>query len=470
MDSNFLYHQVAGSIEKLIENESLKPGNKLPSVRQLSYEQNVSLSTAFQAYYHLESKGLIEARPKSGYYVRENISLKRNLPTTQTPEKQYRNDKPLLQLLTEIYKELDKEDVVWLSLAVPDAAFLPVSKLKKSLQYANTKFNCTRYAEIQGVKRLRMQLAKLAFNWGGVYEADDIVITAGCMEAMIMCLQTVTRPGDAVAIQSPTYFGIFMALESLGLKAIEVKTDSETGIDLQSMKHTLENHPEIKACIFVSNFNNPLGSLMTDQQKEKLVRMLEVYDVVLIEDDIYGELYYGSNRPKTCKSFDKKGNVMYCSSLSKSIAPGFRIGWVIPGKWKDQLVEQKLIHTISTNTISQEAMAYFLEKGRCELYLKRLRKELHFNYLKYLKIIQDSFPQDIRISRPKGGFVLWLELNQKIDAHQLYNKALQSGISIAPRQLFSKQGDYRNFIRISFAAPLTEKMEWGIRMLGTMLQ
>jgi DNA-binding transcriptional MocR family regulator len=330
-------------------------------------------------------------------------------------------------------------------------------------------YNCTRYAEIQGIKRLRAQIAKLAFNWGGVFRDDDIVITAGCMEAIIMCLQAVTRPGDEVAIQSPTYFGIFMALESLGLKAVEVNTDPETGFDMKSMAETLAENPMIKACVFVPNFNNPLGSMMSDNQKETLVKLLDEHSVVLIEDDIYGELYYGPNRPKACKSFDRSGNVMYCSSLSKSLAPGFRIGWVIPGKWKDQVIEQKLIHTISTNTVAQEAMAYFLEKGRYELHMKRLRKDLYLNYLKYLKIIQETFPPDVRISRPKGGFVLWLELGQQVDAYQLYRKAIRSGISIAPGQLFSKQGNYRNFIRISFAAPLNEKNEWGIRKLAKLL-
>jgi DNA-binding transcriptional MocR family regulator len=465
----FLYHRIAHGIEQMLENGFLRVGDKLPSVRQLSRDQNVSLSTAFQAYYYLEGKGLIEARPKSGYYVRKNPSLDRKVPSVQPPEKKFRDDKPLLQLLAEVYKDLDKEDLVWLSLAAPDARFLPISKLKKSIQYANSKYNCARYAEIQGIKRLRAQIAKLAFNWGGVFRDDEIVVTAGCMEAIIMCLQAVTRPGDEVAIQSPTYFGIFMALESLGLKAVEVNTDPETGFDMKSMAETLAENPMIKACVFVPNFNNPLGSMMSETQKETLVKLLDEHSVVLIEDDIYGELYYGPNRPKACKSFDRSGNVMYCSSLSKSLAPGFRIGWVIPGKWKDQVIEQKLIHTISTNTVAQEAMAYFLEKGRYELHMKRLRKDLYLNYLKYLKIIQETFPPDVRISRPKGGFVLWLELGQQVDAYQLYRKAIMSGISIAPGQLFSKQGNYRNFIRISFAAPLNEKNEWGIRKLAKLL-
>ena len=469
MNHEFLYHRIANRFEQMIEKKALLAGDKLPSVRQLSKDQNVSMSTAFQAYYYLESKGLIEARPKSGYYVRYNPSMTIKTPSTRIPEIPLRKDQPLLQLLAEVYKSLDKEDLVWLSLAAPDPAYLPVAKLNKRMKYAISHHNCTRYAEIQGIKRLRTQIAKLAFNWGGIYQPDDIVVTAGCMEAIIMCLQTITQPGDAVAIQSPTYFGIFMALESLGLTAIEVKTDAETGIDIPSLEKTLDAYPEIKACLFVSNFNNPLGSLMSDTQKKELVKMLNKREVALIEDDIYGELYFGSARPRTCKSFDTTGNVMYCSSLSKSLAPGARIGWIIPGRWKNQVIEQKLVHTISTNTAAQEGMAHFLEKGRCELHMKRLRKELYLNYFRYLKVITDHFPSDIRISRPKGGFVLWLELDKNIDAYQLYSKALESGISIAPGQLFSKQGNYRNFIRLSFAAPLNKKTIWGIEWLGKLL-
>lgn len=463
---DFLYHQISDQIEELIQSGVLRVGDKLPSVRQLSRDRKVSLSTAFQTYYYLESKGLIEARPKSGYYVRFNPGSGRPVPQTQNPAPRSLRLQSIQQLVTEVYKELGREDIVWLSLASPGLSLLPIAKLKKSLQAAVAHDGGAGYADVQGLYRLRAQVAQLAYNWGGVYRAEDVVITAGCMEALAMCLTAATKPGDAVAIQSPTYFGFSMTLESLGLKPVEVKTDPETCVDLEALEKTLDSHPEIAACLFVPNFNNPLGSEMPDERKKKLVEMLSRRNIALIEDDIYGDLYYGKNRPSACKSFDKTGNVMYCSSVSKSLAPGFRIGWAIPGRWKDRVVGQKILHTVATNTLAQEGMAHFLEKGRYELHLRRLRKALHVNYFNYLQAIQRYFPADTKISRPKGGFVLWLELDKGVDAYQLYRNAITEGISIAPGQLFSRQGDYRNFIRVSFGAPWSPRIEKGIQRVG----
>src|SRR5215218_5932076 len=280
------YLQIAGGIEQMIHGEILRIGDKLPSVRVLSEEYGISMGTAFQAYYHLEGKGLIEARPKSGYYVRFNNKRFPGLLTVTNPEP-VANEVSTGEMIASVFRNITAEDLINFSLAAPQVELLPAAKLNKSVVHAlrSSKYHCLNYEDIQGNFELRKQVAKLSFNWNGKVSADDVVITAGCMEALVMCLKAVTNPGDTVAIESPTYFGIFQVMESLGLKAVEIPTDPKTGIDLVYLEKAIRKF-KIRACVFVPNFNNPLGSCMPDEKKKALVDLVTNYQVPLIEDDI----------------------------------------------------------------------------------------------------------------------------------------------------------------------------------------
>ena len=332
-----------------------------------------------------------------------------------------------------------------------------------------SKTSCLHYEHVQGNILLRRQIARQAFNWGGTPSEEDIVVTAGAVEAMSLCVKAITHPGDAIAIESPTYFAIFQVMESHGLKVVEIPTDPVTGIDLEYLEQAIPRF-DIKACLFVNNFNNPLGSCMPDERKKQLVDMLALKQIPLIEDDIYGELYFGKTRPKTCKTFDKNGLVLHCASFSKSLAPGFRIGWAIPGRFKDKVVSLKRMHTVSTNTLTQTAVADFLSNGRFELHLRHLRKALHMQSLRYLQAISEYFPEDIRVTRPQGGFTLWIEMNEKLNAYKLHKRALKHHIGIAPGQIFSSQGRFENCFRISYGAPWREEIGQGLHTLGRLIR
>jgi DNA-binding transcriptional MocR family regulator len=465
-----LYLQVAEGLEKMIGDEILRIGDKLPSVRMLSEEYGISMGTAFQAYYHLEGKGLIESRPKSGYYVRFNMRRMPGLPSRPEPEP-IASDVSVREMITAVYRDISSQDLVNFSVAAPPLSLLPAAKLNKSLIHAlrASRYHGINYEHIQGNPGLRQQFARLAFHWGGKFSADDVVATAGCMEALVMCLKTVTRPGDTVAIENPTYFGIFQVIESLGLKALEIASDPLTGIDPLHLETLIRRFP-IKACVFVPNFSNPIGSCMPDDKKKQLVELITRHQIPLIEDDIYGELYFGRHRPKTCKSFDKEGWVLYCSSLSKSLAPGYRIGWTIPGRFTEELVRTKLMHTVTGTSITQQAIAHFLSIGRYEYHLKKLRKALHTQCLRYLQGIMTWFPADTRVSRPQGGFVLWVELDRKINTYRLYQEALKHNISVAPGRLFSAQSQFSNCLRISYAHPWDNEVEEGLKTLGRLIR
>ena len=468
--TDHIYIQVADGIEKMIADDILQIGDKLPSVRVLSDEYGISMGTAFQAYYHLEGKGLIESRPKSGYYVRFNQRRFPDLPKTFN-EDPITSEVSIKDMIAAIYKDITATDVINFAVAVPALELLPAAKLNKSVLHAlrNSKNSCLGYEHIQGNIDLRKQLARLSFNWGGNVSADEVVVTAGCMEALVMCLRAVTKPGDTVAVEKPAYFSIYQAIESLGLKVVEISMDPQTGPDLDNLEKIFQQFP-IKACLLVPNFSNPIGSCMPDENKRRLVDIITKYNVPLIEDDIYGELYFGKNRPRTCKYYDKTGMVMHCSSVSKSLAPGYRVGWVLPGKFLQVVKQLKMMHTVSSATLTQAALAHFLSIGRYEYHLKNLRRALHTQCLRYMQGIVQYFPADTKISRPQGGFVLWIELNKNVDAYRLSTEALKHHISIAPGQIFSASSNYSNYVRISYGKPWNENVEYGLMMLGKLIR
>lgn len=464
-NSEALYEKVAGNLEKLITRKVLRAGDKVPSVRKLSREQGVSMSTVFQAYYLLENKGLIEARPRSGYYVKN--SLRKPLPEPAMSVTEFR---PSEVSVGSIYSDLSRQarvkDLTDFSVASPSLELLPVAKLNKSVAQVlrQNRGDAFLYGFPPGNDRLLRQIAKHAFDWGGSVSPDDILVTNGCVEALNLCLRTVARRGDTIVIESPTYYGILQSIESLGMKVVEVGTDSATGVCLDELEKVLDK-TRPAACLFVLNFNNPLGSCMPDAKKEKLVHMLAERRIPLIEDDIYGDLYFGKKRPRTAKFYDKEGLVLHCSSFSKSISPGFRIGWTMPGIYKESVERLKFMTSISTPPLLQEAMANFLENGRYHNHLKTLRLAYQVQVRRYSEAIAEYFPPGTKVSRPEGGFVLWVEL-PGIDTWRLSKKALEQHIAFTPGILFTAQQRYGNCLRISCGKPWGEDVRMALKRLG----
>ncbi len=469
-DSNFLYNNIVARVANQVKETLLKPGDRLPSVRALSREQGISISTAFKAYSELEMMGLVEARPKSGYYVKFSPARFNKAPETKPPQKTP-EQASVTEMIAMVYQNMQDEGVLRLSLAAPPISLVPVAKLSKSMAEAIRKSTSgnIHYENVQGNIALRRQLAKNAFAWGGQFTENDVVTTQGCMEALVFCLKAVTKPGDTVAIESPTYFGIFNIMQSLELKVLEIPVDAETGIDIEYLEQAMQTVP-VKACLFVPNFSNPVGSCMPNAWKQQLVTLLTTLQIPLIEDDIYGDIYFGKSRPRNCKSFDTEGWVMLCSSVSKSLAPGYRVGWCIPGRFKEQVINLKMMHSISSATPTQAAIAHFFETGRYDLHMRNLRRALHTQCLRYMQAVAEYFPAGTGISQPQGGYALWIELDKSINAYTLYQAALAHHISIAPGQIFSTDGRFTNFIRISFGIPFDAAVEGHLKVLGALVR
>ncbi|MEM6318787.1 MAG: PLP-dependent aminotransferase family protein [Bacteroidota bacterium] len=463
--SSFRYEKIAKQLEISILDNTLKVGEKLPSVRLLSKQQQVSSSTIFKAYYQLEAKGLIEARLKSGYYVRlrqENRPSPTIFKVAQ-PDAKSIDTKSLILELEELR---NVENIIKLSSSVPSAKLLPTARLNKSVAEAmrDEKNILLKYPHPQGNPELRRMIAQQLLNWGGHFSADELVITAGCMEALNVSLMILTQPNDVIAIDELTYFSIHQAVERLGLKAVSIPVTNQ-GLDLPFLRKAIDKYP-IKAGLFVTNFHNPTGVCLPDSQKKELVELMTERQIPLIEDDIYGELYFGKNRPSTCKYYDREGWVLYCSSLSKTIAPGYRIGYCQPGRFLEQFAHQKRILSLSTSSLPQMALLKFFQKGRYDFHLRKLRTALHTQALRYSQCILQHFPKTIYFNMPEGGFNLWIAFPKDFDSYQLFKAAKDQQIGIAPGQIFSVEPAFKHCIRISFAEPFTDEIEESIRRLG----
>ena len=475
------YEQFADEIEALIGSGGLRPGDKLPSVRQASASRQISPSTVFQAYYLLEARGRIQARPRSGYFVA--AGQKRGPPGPPGPRSPLNPAPPatpsaatpaptstavqINDLVFEVLGSIRQQEVVPLGSAFPSPHLFPLARLARSLGTGMRQLHPSRIARdlSPGSPTLRRQLG-LRYVVDGLHvDTDEIVITNGAMEALNLCLQAVTEPGDVVAVESPTFYAALQALERLKLKAVEVATHPRDGVDLASLASVLERHP-VKACWFMPNFQNPLGCLMPDANKRALVEMLAARELPLIEDDVYGELYFGATKPPPAKAFDRLGLVMHCSSFSKCLAPGYRVGWVAAGRFAQRIERLKLMTTLSAAVPSQEGLSHYLAHGGYDKHLRQLRRALATQQALALTAVSRHFPNGTRVTQPEGGYFLWLELPAAVDALQLHRLALAQNISLAPGHLFSADRRFSNCIRINCGHPDDARFDAAMRTVG----
>ncbi len=465
------YEELAEEIAQSIQAGVLKRGDRLPSVRQASASRKVSPSTVFEAYYLLEARGLIRARERSGYYVSAAARSRPPEPELISSPASISRAVDVSQLVFDILESSKTRDVVPFGSAFPSPLLFPLSRLAKSM--ASEVQHMDPWSTVDdltpGNANLRRQIALRYLADGIQIHPDEIVITNGALEALNLCLQAVTRPGDAVIIESPTFYAVLQALERMGLNAIEVPTHPREGIDLAALAAALEQHKP-KACWLMTNFQNPLGSLMSDEKKKTVVELLNAHEVPLIEDDVYSELYFGSKRPAAARSFDAKGLVMHCSSFSKCLAPGYRIGWAAPGRFTKDVIRQKLTTTLSTSAPTQAALASYLAKGGYDKHLRQLRHALSVQQDLMVQAVVRHFPQGTRATRPLGGYFLWIELPGKVNTIDIHRQALALGISIAPGPMFSAHRDFSNCLRLNYGHPWDERAEDAMRTLGRLIK
>ncbi len=469
-DDAFLYRQVIDLINENIDSGTLKPGDRLPSLRKMSNSAGVSVPTVRQAYIELETQRRIESRPQSGFYVRHfqrNKLVKPGRSSTVAPVELC--CRPLME---RVYDGVNNPALVPMGIANPTMCKAASKGLHRAMKrvMARTEERSLNYASTVGEDMLRRQIAYHYLDTiGAQVEPESIIITNGGQEALLLALQAVAKPGDVIAVETPTYHGQLELIDSLGMLAVEVETCPEEGVVIGEVQKVLEQHP-VKACIFSTTLSNPLGVTVPEVDRKRLVKLLEEHDVVLIEDDVYGDLRFDGERPTPTQFLSSKARILTCGSFSKTAAPGYRVGWVVAEHFLEEVTRLKRAFSCSSNLISQLTLADFMASGDYQRHLKALRPVLQSNAERLRAEISEYFPAETRTSDPVGGGVLWVALPTGVDAVGLFDDAIEAGISIAPGPIFSPSGRYSNYVRLSYGHVWDERSEDAVRWLGARIK
>ncbi|MGI9488785.1 MAG: PLP-dependent aminotransferase family protein [Geminicoccaceae bacterium] len=461
-----LYEMLTRRILDLIESDVLRAGMRAPSVRAFAGQNGVSLSTVLQAYRQLEDRGILHARPKSGFYVTRRDYENRPLPAETCPPERGM-PVSITGHVSSILALASDPAFAPLGCAIPSAGLLAAERLDRHLaRCARTHgrdYNI--YTNPHGDPDLRQQISERALRLGHAVASDGIIITNGCTEALNVALCATTSPGDTVAIESPTYFGLLQIIEARGLRALELPTHPVRGIDVDALDKALGAH-RVAACLLSSSFNNPLGCLTDRTAKSRIISVLARHGVPLIEDDIYGDICFSEERPPPFAAVSPDADVILCSSFSKTIAPGYRIGWIAANRRRDALLAAKFATSLCGPALPQKAMAEFLQSGGYDNHLRRIRRAFAENVGRMRRTVDRAFPAETRMTAPEGGFVLWLEMPEGFDCDILYERALRERICFAPGRLFTASAGYRNCLRLSCGHQWGARVERCVERLG----
>ncbi len=464
-----LYQQIADQLYTQITSGQLPVGSRLLSIREASVQYSASINTIRRAYELLEDRRVVQVHPKSGYEVTGLLPTGKQRPSSQPTSGKacvVRTSIPV-----RLNSAVSDGPVPTLGPAVQSPELMPMTEINRLITQVSRYYpeRCHSYAAPPGALELRQAIAARLGEINIQATADEILITSGAKEAVYLSIKAATQPGDLVAVESPAYYALLEVLSSLNLKAIEIATDAEAGLNLDQLEHVLTKH-DVKALVLCSNYSNPQGYTMSDPRKQAVYDMIQRHDILLIEDDVYGDLCFSPPRPKAFKSFDRDGRVMYCGSFSKTISPGLRLGWAIPGQLYSKVELLKLVVNQTTAMLPQLVVAEFLSSGGYDRHLRSIRSRLAKQCSQALQSIETHLPESVKVSTPSGGHVLWLELAKSVNAVELSEQALLQGIQIAPGPIFSASGGFQNYFRINTGFPWTAELDQQIARLGKLLQ
>ncbi|MBB5017190.1 DNA-binding transcriptional MocR family regulator [Chitinivorax tropicus] len=466
--SELLYQRLADELMASIRHGILKPGERLPSIRQIAKQRELSISTVTLALRTLENKGLVEAKPQSGYFVRKQSILTPSAPVTaHIPPSNFMGVNAVVAKVRESCQNPPMEP---LTSANPSPELYPTDKLMKILarQARNARPECSANGRLRGSRTLRRQIARRYLDLGFSATEDDILLAHGCMEGLNLALRAVAKPGDTIAVESPTYFVMLQLIETLGMKALEIPTDPHHGISLEALELATRDHA-VQALFIVPNASNPLGVTLSPERKRQLVELMAARQVPIIEDDVFGDLHFSGPRPLPLRAYDQDGNVILVSSFSKTVSPGFSDGWIMPGRYRPQIEQLKLLNSGVMPNVLQHTLAEFLETGGYEHHLRQLRRSLAQQVADMSELVLRHFPSGTRISQPAGGCVLWVELPDELDTLSLHERAAREHISFAPGPIFSPTGRYQHCLRLSCGFPVTTGTEQMLARLSQLI-
>lgn len=463
-----LYEQLADELGALITSRVFAPGDRLPSIRHLAQQKRLSISTVMQALRLLEDRGLIHAKPQAGFYVRHRArSLASVGASNDLKEPAYVG---INNLLMQVLQANDAAGMVPLGSALPPDELLPTRRVQRVVSAVARRdpalFSKGDYFEMNEPNFVR-QVIRRAVDWGRL-DSEEIVVTSSCTEAISLCLRAVAKPGDTIAVESSTYFVLLQLLESLGMKALEIPTHPKTGPSLNALELALREGL-VQACLLVPNSNNPIGSIMPDSNKQRLAALVSQYNIPLIEDDVYGDLCFTLERPWPVKAYDTTGNVLLCSSFSKTVSPAVRVGYVAAGKYAQEVAFLKTVSSGATSHFFQAVVADFIGGSGYDSQIRKMRRVLAQRIAHMSDAVSASFPQECFISEPQGGFVLWVQMPMQVDALDLHKKAIKERIAFMPGPLFSASGKLRDYLRLNCGNSWSHDIAIAVEKLGHMV-
>ncbi|WP_107850344.1 aminotransferase-like domain-containing protein [Oceanimonas marisflavi] len=459
------YRRLARQLQEQIEAGAWQPGDRLPSLRETARCSGFSLMTVLSAYQLLESEGWILARPQSGYRVapRQHSPANPARPALHAAESVDIN-----AFIFNVLQTGQRPGCVAFGSAFPHASLFPQEQLARALGRVARRLDPAHQQVLPpGCAELRRALARRYATRGMAVSPDELVITSGALEALNLSLQALTRPGDWVVVEAPAFYGALQAIERLQLKALAVPVDPERGLDLDALAEALGRYP-VKACWLMSHCQNPLGVSLGAEARSRLLALLNEHGVPLIEDDVYAELYQGELAPVPLRAQDD--GVLHCSSFSKTLATGLRIGWVAAGARAPAIQRLQLMSTLSTSAPMQLALADYLTGHHYDRHLHTLRCELARRKQRFYQALCQYMPAGVQVHASQGGYFLWLSLPAGLDTTELYRRALAEDITIAPGRMFAAGDQFRHCFRLNVSLPWNARSEAAVVRLATLVQ
>ncbi|GLX81435.1 aminotransferase-like domain-containing protein [Thalassotalea eurytherma] len=459
-----LYLQLSYQIEQQIDENLILPSEKLPSIRTIMASHGVAKNTVISALNDLEKKGIIFAKAKVGFFVSPRRNTQHQLPNQHFP-----NLESQAVSLTDIfYDVMNKEaafDIVPNdSTALPSQHLISLNKHIRRAYRQQIPFRSSHYDTPKGHVTLREQLSHRYRLRGINIDVESFCITSGCQHSLMLALMATCKQGDTVAVETPTFYGSLLLLEQLKLNVVEVSSHPVTGLDIEHLTQALEK-TQITACIVTPNFATPTGSLMPEDNKNRLLSLANDCDFAVIEDDIYGEISF-ADPTSSLLSFDTQERVIVCSSMSKALSKDIRIGWIIGSRWQKQIEQLKLTSILACSSSIQSGVAEFMASGDYRKHINYTQHTLQQQMLTLTQLLTDYWPSCTRFTKPLGGISLWVELAHPINSLAIYHKLLKDNIVITPGLLFSHRSNYQHCIRLSFQHAFNKKRVEAIKTIG----
>ena len=439
--------QTAQRLRVMIDAGSYAPGEVVPSLRRLAGEWEISPATAVHAYQRLVDEGVLVNLPRIGYRVLAVPSQRRIDGCSLTPREP--TPAAIGDLQLNFLRDCERLPCGFLGTAHPDPDLLPIRELQGWVR------RCLRedpgcgldYRIGAGDLGLRRQIARRYGMRGRRAAVDDIIITNGCSEALTLALRTICAPGDVVAVESPTFFNHLRILELLRLRVIEIPIDPRAGLDPAQLDLVLQRH-QVKALLSVPVLHNPLGVSLTAERQRDILAICDRHGVSVVEDVIYVGLGTATGRPPLYRDHPAIVPVLTCGSVSKVLAPGWRIGWILGGALSERILHAKVVSSLGSPSLHQQALAGFLASNGERTVLKRAahvyRERLHTGRA----LIMRHFPRGTRCSEPDGGMVLWVELPEGVPVDRLYRQAIAEGLCFAPGYIFGVHVQHQRNLRL----------------------